>query len=139
MAKVKSNSKLPIDPDNRDCVDCGLPFVFGDEERRFYAERGFKEPDRCLDCRARRRAERNADLIRAHESQTRERWVEALGHYGGNSNGQRPENSRRSITYPAICASCSKETAVPFLPRHGRPVYCSSCYNSRRVSQEARS
>ncbi|MGD9714518.1 MAG: CxxC-x17-CxxC domain-containing protein [Thermomicrobiales bacterium] len=130
---------MPIDPDSRSCADCGAPFVFGDEERRFYADRGFKEPDRCLDCRARRRAERNADLIRAHESQTRDRWVEALGHYGGNSSGQRTETFRRNASYPATCAACGKETAVPFVPRHGRPVYCSSCYNSRRVNQGSRS
>jgi len=139
MATAKTRSKAPVDPDSRSCADCGSPFVFGDEERRFYAERGFKEPDCCLDCRARRRAERNVDLIRAHESQTRDRWVEALGHYGGSSNGQRAETVRRATSYPAVCASCGKETAVPFVPRHGRPVYCSSCYNSRRGSQESRS
>ncbi len=139
MAKSSSKSRKTAiatnDPDSRYCIDCGTPFVFGDEERRFYAERGFKEPDRCLDCRASRRAERNADLIRAHESQSKDRWVEALGHYGGGLNGQRNETVRRSVSYPAICASCGKETAVPFVPRHGRPVYCSSCYGSRRGRQ----
>lgn len=140
MAKTKRSSiQASADPDSRACIDCGDLFVFGDAERRFYTDRGFKEPDRCLDCRARRRSERNADLIRAHETQTRDRWVEALGHYGGNSNGQRSDNVRRTTSYPATCANCGKETAVPFIPRHGRPVYCSSCYNARRANQDARS
>jgi CxxC-x17-CxxC domain-containing protein len=124
---------VSVDQDTRICIDCGAPFVFGDEERRFYTERGFKEPDRCLDCRASRRAERNADLIRSHEALAiGSHWVEALGHYGGGQTSQRNEGQRRSVTYPAVCAACGKETSVPFIPRHGRPVYCPSCYGARR-------
>lgn len=124
------------DPDARICLDCGKPFVFGEEEKRFYADRGYREPDRCLDCRARRRAERNADLIRAHETQTRDKWSDALGHYGGNGSGMRNETLRKPATYPAVCAACGKDTAVPFIPRHGRPVYCSACFGNRRSGRQ---
>ena len=124
-------------PDNESlsCIDCEANFVYGDEERRFYLERGFKEPVRCLDCREKRRAERNADLIRAHEAQsTSSNWMEALGHYGGGGlGGQRPDASRKPPSYPAVCAACGKDTTVPFIPRTGRPVYCPSCYGSRRA------
>ena len=123
-------------PDNEtlSCIDCGAAFVYGEEERRFYLERGFKEPVRCLDCREKRRAERNADLIRNHEAQSSNgSWVEALGHYGGSTGNQRNDNPRKPPSYPAVCAACGKDTTVPFIPRHGRPVYCPQCYGARRA------
>ncbi len=89
------------------CADCSSRFVFGDEERSFYIDRGFKEPTVCLDCREKRRGERNADLIRTHETQsTRSHWVEGLGHYGGGLNGPRNDPSRKPASYPAVCAAC---------------------------------
>ncbi|MGP8078967.1 MAG: CxxC-x17-CxxC domain-containing protein [Dehalococcoidales bacterium] len=30
--------------------------------------------------------------------------------------------------YPVKCATCGKDTQVPFEPRGDRPVYCSDCY-----------
>ncbi len=115
-----------------ECAECGKPFVFGSEERRFYRERGFKEPTRCLDCRERRRAERNADLIRDHDANaSHSHYSDAPGHYGGSNGGQRPEVIRRA-SYPAVCGACGVETTVPFIPRHGRPVYCPACYRERR-------
>ncbi len=35
--------------------------------------------------------------------------------------------------YPAVCASCGKETEVPFQPRGVRPVYCSDCFAKSRT------
>ena len=97
-ASMKS-SVATHDNESLECVDCGAEFVYGEEERRFYLERGFKEPIRCLDCREKRRAERNADLIRSHEAQTSSSsWVEALGHYGGGLGGQRNDTSRKPPT-----------------------------------------
>lgn len=29
--------------------------------------------------------------------------------------------------YPTVCSSCKKETAVPFEPQPGRPIYCQDC------------
>jgi CxxC-x17-CxxC domain-containing protein len=34
--------------------------------------------------------------------------------------------------HPAVCATCGKDTQVPFEPRNGRPVYCSDCYATVR-------
>ena len=31
------------------------------------------------------------------------------------------------------CAMCGKSTSVPFVPRNGRPVYCSSCLSTTRT------
>lgn len=125
----------PLDNESLNCIDCELGFVYGEEERRFYLERGFKEPTRCLDCRENSRAERNADLIRSHDAQSSAgNWMEALGHYGGGGlGGQRPDTPRKPPSFPAVCAACGKDTTVPFIPRTGRPVYCPSCYGSRKA------
>ncbi|MCR6513698.1 MAG: zinc-ribbon domain-containing protein [Clostridium chrysemydis] len=42
------------------CKDCGAEFVFTVGEQEFFKEKGFdNEPVRCLDCRRKRKAERN--------------------------------------------------------------------------------
>ena len=115
------------------CIDCQKPFTFSEEEQRFYQQRVFRVPVRCLDCRAARRAARNADLIRNAEPESS--WTETLGHYGGASSAPRQSNGRRNGTgggYPAICAQCGKETVVPFEPRSGRPVYCRDCFAANK-------
>ena len=39
------------------CKDCGKEFVFTAGEQEFYAEKGFvNEPQRCKECRAKRKA-----------------------------------------------------------------------------------
>jgi len=40
------------------CVDCGNEFGFSEKEQEIYNQRGFQEPKRCKDCRAKRRRER---------------------------------------------------------------------------------
>ncbi|HEY48454.1 MAG TPA: zinc-binding protein [Dehalococcoidia bacterium] len=85
------------------CSDCGADFTFTASEQEFFASKGFvNEPRRCPDCRAARKQQRFG------------------GGYGG---GQRQ-------MHPAVCASCGKDCEVPFMPRDGRPVYCSECYSS---------
>lgn len=37
------------------CQDCGEEFIFTENDQRFYAEKGFKEPKRCKACRPARR------------------------------------------------------------------------------------
>ena len=34
--------------------------------------------------------------------------------------------------YSVTCASCGKQTQVPFKPSGGRPVYCRDCYMKQR-------
>jgi CxxC-x17-CxxC domain-containing protein len=85
------------------CRDCGRSFPFTVEEQEFFAQKGFtNDPVRCPECRAARRAERNS---------------------GGGGYGREPRQM-----YPAVCASCGKDTEVPFQPRGDKPVYCSDCY-----------
>ncbi len=88
------------------CVECGTSFTFSAQEQEFFAAKGLaNEPKRCPDCRQARRQQRRES-------------------YGDDSYGYR----RPRQMHDAICASCGKETQVPFEPREGRPVYCSECY-----------
>ena len=92
------------------CSDCGATFTFSVEEQEFFASRGYtNDPKRCPSCREARKSER----------------------YGNSGYGSR---SRRQM-FPAVCAQCGKDTEVPFEPREGRPVYCSDCYRTVRLSR----
>ena len=97
-----------------ECVECGSSFTFTAEEQEFFAGKGFtNEPKRCPRCRQARKEQRRGSYS------------------SGNGYGQR----QREL-HDAICASCGKETQVPFEPREGRPVYCSDCYAKvRRETQ----
>jgi len=41
------------------CRDCGATFTFTEGEQEFYATKNLSEPQRCKDCRAKRKSERN--------------------------------------------------------------------------------
>ena len=94
-----------------ECVECSENFTFTAAEQEFFASKGFvNEPKRCPSCR------------QAKKQQRRGGW---------DGYGQREREM-----YAATCASCGKETEVPFEPREGRPVYCSDCY--AKVRRESR-
>lgn len=87
------------------CKDCGATFEFTESEQAFYKEKGFEnEPQRCPACRAAKKKNRVS-----------------RGGY----------DSPREM-YPAVCATCGKETTVPFKPTGDKPVYCKDCYKSNR-------
>jgi hypothetical protein len=46
---------------------------------------------------------------------------------GGGSGRQREMHA-------ATCASCGKQTEVPFVPRGDKPVYCSDCFSKQPSS-----
>ncbi|AFQ44477.1 MULTISPECIES: zinc-ribbon domain containing protein [Desulfosporosinus] len=87
------------------CKECGREFEFTASEQEFYAEKGFtNEPGRCPECRAARKQNRN----------------------NGGGYSRQPREM-----FSAICATCGKETTVPFQPSGDRPVYCRDCYQPR--------
>ncbi len=91
------------------CSDCSTIFTFSAEEQEQFASRGYtNEPKRCPICRAERKSQR---YLR-----------------GGNGYGNRSYNSAPRQMFPVVCATCGKDTEVPFEPRGDRPVYCSDCY-----------
>jgi CxxC-x17-CxxC domain-containing protein len=93
------------------CSDCSQQFTFTESEQEFFQTKGFSTPSRCPDCRAARKAARNAG--------------------GGSSYGGGGYGGERQM-YPAVCAQCGKDTQVPFQPRGDKPVYCSDCYRQQQ-------
>ena len=95
------------------CSDCSTGFTFSASEQEFFASKSFThDPGRCPDCRAARKQQRG----------------NGYGNGGGSYSGYRQQREM----HPAVCASCGKNTQVPFEPRNGRPVYCSDCYSKSR-------
>ena len=89
------------------CSECGANFTFSAGEQEFFQSKGYtNEPKRCPSCREARKSQR----------------------FQGDGLG-----SRRQM-FPAVCAQCGVETEVPFLPREGRPVYCSDCFSKSKTS-----
>ena len=90
------------------CSDCGATFTFSATEQEQFAQRGYtNEPKRCQTCRDARKQNTSG---------------------GSSSFGNRSYSSAPRQMYPAVCATCGKDTQVPFQPRGDRPVYCSDCY-----------
>ena len=87
------------------CSDCGATFSFSASEQELFAQRGYtNEPKRCPTCRDARKAQR------------------------GDSGGGYGDRPARREMFPAVCATCGKQTQVPFQPRGTKPVYCSDCF-----------
>jgi len=90
------------------CVDCGQTFVFTAGEQEFYAQKGFQNaPKRCKSCKVTKRSS---------------------GPGGGMDGGGNRE------LFEVVCSSCGQKTTVPFKPTSDRPVYCRTCFQSRRAS-----
>lgn len=105
------------------CRECGKEFTFTAGEQTFFAEKGLtNSPSRCPDCRAARK-QQNA----------------GGGSYsgGGYSRERAPRSNAERVQHPVQCASCGKETTVPFVPKYDRPVYCSDCFEQQRTTTGA--
>jgi CxxC-x17-CxxC domain-containing protein len=103
------------------CQDCGTSFAFSADDQQYHAEKGFaNEPKRCPSCRSNRRAGGGG----------------GGGGYGGGGGGggYGGGGGGRREMHPAVCATCGKNTEVPFLPRGDRPVYCSDCFSKQPSS-----
>lgn len=101
------------------CVDCHQPFVFTAGEQRWYQEKGFeREPRRCPDCRKARKGRDDGGGYSSEHSS-------GGGGGGGRSRSDRPK-------FKVKCSQCGADAEVPFQPRSGAPVYCSTCYQARR-------
>ena len=93
------------------CSDCSNDFTFTAGEQLFFSDRQFKnDPKRCKLCKAKR-----AGLGRASE---------------GAVTAALPLSRTETRTE---CSACGIETTVPFKPTQGRPVFCRSCFQLKRV------
>ena len=99
------------------CKDCSQPFVFTAGEQEFYQQRGLmNQPGRCQSCRGARRASGGA------------------GGGGGYASGGGYGGGAREM-FTATCSQCGQEARVPFQPRGDKPVYCSSCFETKRPAR----
>jgi CxxC-x17-CxxC domain-containing protein len=99
------------------CRDCGNPFTFTEGEQEFFAQKGFtNEPSRCPECRSARKSQRGGT---AYDSDR--------GYSGGGDYSRGPREM-----FSAICSECGQTAQVPFQPRTDKPVYCSSCFETKR-------
>jgi hypothetical protein len=90
------------------CVECGLAFVFSEDERRRHSERGYgHEPRRCPPCRIDARNRR-----RQQEESSRRRQAPGPGH----------------IT---LCTSCGVEVFLTQPSDPYQPVLCDNCRPAR--------
>jgi len=96
------------------CRECSQSFIWTAGEQAFYAEKGLMNiPSRCPSCRAARRTSGSSS--------------------GGNMGAPRASRNENKVQHPVTCASCGKETTVPFVPKYDRPVYCSDCFDQQRA------
>jgi CxxC-x17-CxxC domain-containing protein len=56
------------------------------------------------------------------------------GHRGGNRFGDRGPVTMHKV----ICDECKKPCEVPFMPTAGKPVYCNTCFGSKREGGNSR-
>jgi CxxC-x17-CxxC domain-containing protein len=123
------------------CRDCGREFVFTSGEQDFYTQRGFSDPQRCPECRAQRKTQRNQGGYGSTGGGYSSGGYESGGYSSGGGGGYRSSSSggygagggggARTL-YPAVCSECGQETEVPFNPTPGKPVYCRDCFQSRK-------
>jgi CxxC-x17-CxxC domain-containing protein len=103
------------------CVDCGEPFVRGEEEVAARRGTGMPVSARCPACRIARREAWNAHVLETLRT--------------GDLRGVQPatvgptDGSER--LYSAICSGCQRPIRLPFKPRLDRPVYCRFCLDAR--------
>jgi CxxC-x17-CxxC domain-containing protein len=120
------------------CADCGSDFVFTEREQEWYQEKGLShEPRRCKGCRSSRKSVGgpgggpgggSRDDQAPYSSSS-----DGEGDHGGAPPVDRPARPphRAKEMHSVACATCGKQTEVPFKPDPSRPVYCRDCYVAR--------
>jgi ATP-dependent RNA helicase DeaD len=59
------------------------------------------------------------------------------GSRDGSARRRSTRRSGRGERFETTCAACNKPTAVRFIPRGDRPVYCNACFRERKASDAA--
>jgi len=96
------------------CIDCRLSFVWAAGEQKFFHQKQLtNSPKRCKPCK------------------------KAKNHRLSAIAKARIEGRRAHVVMPAECATCGKQTTVPFYPSQNRPVYCKSCYQEMNSQGKA--
>jgi CxxC-x17-CxxC domain-containing protein len=114
------------------CIDCGTAFVFTEREQEWYREKGLvHDPRRCKPCRTAKKSGGGGGGGGGGRPEAEH--PDSPAHEGAPDAGDRPQRgpSRSKEMYKVQCATCGKETEVPFRPDPTRPVYCRDCYLAR--------
>ena len=114
------------------CRDCAKEFNFTAAEQESFVQRGFNnDPSRCNECRAARKSQRGdsgeSDRGYSERGGSREGGNFRDGGYRDGGYARAPRQM-----FSAICSECGQTAQVPFQPREDKPVYCSSCFETRR-------
>ena len=112
------------------CVDCGAQFVFSARDQMFYQERGYQPPRRCKGCRDKRKS--NQHPVLGPHAATAPVTEGATAQVTTDAGAAGPAPGKGRELHKVSCSACGIETTVPFKPDPNRPVYCRSCYVSRR-------
>lgn len=121
------------------CVECGAQFVFSVRDQAFYQERGYRAPRRCKVCRDKRKSPTQAAqgaYPDHHHGAEPGNAAKSYGHAHDDAGGPFAEGDKAREQHKVLCSACGTETTVPFKPDPNRPVYCRSCYLSRRKTGE---
>jgi CxxC-x17-CxxC domain-containing protein len=100
------------------CVDCGAEFEFTEREQQHYAEKGWGQPRRCKNCRAKRKPATAAHNPNETDFNDGDTTIIAA-----------------PAKFKVNCSACGMETIVPFKPDPNRPVYCRSCLAKAKAAK----
>ncbi len=116
------------------CVDCNTAFTFSSGEQEFFASKGFtNKPNRCLDCRAARKAQRGSGGGGGGGGSYSSGGSGGGYSSGGSGGGYGGARAEREM-FSATCSQCGQVAHVPFQPRGDKPVYCRDCFSTRQSS-----
>lgn len=87
------------------CRDCGNPFQFTKEEQASYEARGFSQPVRCPDCRAKKRANQNRSETPRSAAPVNRGARPEIGLAGAGSNSHQRHHALRPEHKPATPAA----------------------------------
>ncbi len=84
------------------CVQCKEQFIFSEKEQELFYQRNMPSPQRCPNCRSKKKAAKAA-----------------------SENGAK-------VKFEIVCDNCGKHDQVPFQPKTGRTVFCRECHEASR-------
>ncbi len=107
-----SDSARQFEDATINCIDCSKDFIWTVGEQTFFYDKGLQNPPkRCKPCKQAKN-DRIANIAAA----------QAAG-------------IKQKIEVSVECAGCGANTTVPFYPSQGRPVFCRSCFESKKNNQ----
>jgi Probable zinc-ribbon domain len=137
------------------CYDCNVMFFFSDKEQDFYKQKGLKEPGRCSQCRAERKAQKLA-AMHIECKDCKKHFVftaEAQEHFSASgfdapircsSCRVTKKAQPKLVAYPINCTDCKTDFTFPvgsqiFFKEKGwnAPTRCTECRKTNKVKVAA--